>query len=151
MTITDSRGAAVYGNTGTARAQMCAGATYADLVNPGSVESLLNGFFNTGAVCPIPVVGAVNGAGGATGYGNMGRNILFGPGQFNWDAAISKKTTVGGLREGAYLEVRVEFFNIFNHPQFSNPNTNAASSSFGVIGSTSVAPRIIQFAMRYAF
>jgi hypothetical protein len=151
MTITDSRGAAVYGNTGTARAQMCAGATYADLVNPGSVESLLNGFFNTGAVCPIPVVGAVNGAGGATGYGNMGRNILFGPGQFNWDAAISKKTTVGGLREGAYLEARVEFFNIFNHPQFSNPNTNAASSSFGVIGSTSVAPRIIQFAMRYAF
>ena len=149
MTITDSRGAAGYGNTGTSRAQICPGATYDDLLKPGSVESRLTGFFNSSAICAIPIV--PNGSSSATGYGNMGRNILFGPGQFNWDVAIAKKTTVGGLREGAYLEFRAEFFNTFNHPQFSNPNANVASASFGVIGSTSVAPRIMQFAMRYAF
>jgi hypothetical protein len=148
MTITDARGGAAYA-TGTSRAQICPGATYGDLLSTGSIESRLTGFFNPGVLCAIPVV--PNGATGATGYGNMGRNILSGPGQFNWDAAIAKRTAVGGLRESAYLEFRAEFFNTFNHPQFSNPNTTASSSSFGVIGSTSVAPRILQFAMRYAF
>ncbi|HYL37616.1 MAG TPA: carboxypeptidase-like regulatory domain-containing protein [Bryobacteraceae bacterium] len=149
MTVTDSRGAAGYGSVGTSRAQICPGATYDDLVRPGNIESLLNGYFNSSATCAIPIV--PNGSSTATGYGNMGRNILFGPGQFNWDAAVAKKTKVGGLNEDAYLEFRAEFFNTFNHPQFSNPNANAASASFGVIGSTSVAPRILQFAMRYSF
>lgn len=30
-------------------------------------------------------------------------------------------TSVGGIREDANLEFRAEFFNLFNHPQFSNP------------------------------
>jgi hypothetical protein len=122
------------------------------LTTRGSVESRLNNYFNASAICTIPVVGAVNGVGGGTGYGNLGRNILVGPGQVNFDAAILKKTTVGGLHENAYLEFRSEFYNLANHPQFANPAANAGSAAtFGVITATTVSPRIIQFALRYAF
>jgi len=131
---------------------MCPGATYGDIATQGSVKDRLTSYANIAAFCPVPVVGQVNGTGGATGYGNTGRGILLGPGQHNWDFAGSKKTRVGGLRESAYLEFRAEFFNAFNHAQFSNPATNVASpATFGIISTTSVGPRIIQFALRYAF
>src|SRR5690242_15751741 len=55
------------------------------------------------------------------------------------------------LREARSLQFRAEFFNTFNHPQFANPSTNAANSQFGAINSTSVSPRIIQFALKFAF
>jgi hypothetical protein len=49
------------------------------------------------------------------------------------------------------VEVRTEFFNAFNHPQFGNPAANVALGSFGQIGATSVNPRLIQFALKYVF
>jgi hypothetical protein len=141
INITDSRGALVFA-AGSARAQICPGDTYANLVTQGSIESRLNDYFNASAICPIPVVGAINGVGGSTGYGDLGRNVLVGPGQLNFDAAIIKKTTVGGIHENGYLEFRSEFFNLANHPQFSNPAANAGSATtYGVIS----------FALRYAF
>jgi hypothetical protein len=151
INITDSRGSLIFA-AGNARAQICPGLTYSDLVRQGSVESRLNGYFNTAAICPIPVIGAVNGTGGGTGYGSLGRNILVGPGQVNFDAAILKKTTIGGVHENSYLEFRSEFYNLANHPQFANPASNAGSAAtYGVITTTTVSPRIIQFALRYAF
>jgi len=63
-----------------------------------------------------------------------------------------KNTRVGGLSENATLEFLAEFFNAFNHPQFSNPNTVVSSvSTFGVISSESVGPRIVQLALKYVF
>jgi hypothetical protein len=152
LTFTDTRGGLVFGSVGTSRAQMCPGMTYDDIPTSGGVKKRLNGYANPAAFCAVPVIGQINGLGGATGYGNTGRGILLGPGQHNWDFAASKKSRVGGLREDAYLEFRAEFFNAFNHPQFSNPATNVASpATLGVISTTSVGPRIIQFALRYAF
>ena len=151
INITDSRGGLIFA-AGAARAQICPGNTYKDLVTHGSVESRLNNFFNPSAICSIPVVGAINGVGGSTGYGNLGRNVLIGPGQLNFDAAVLKKTTVGGLHENASLEFRSEFYNLANHAQFANPASNAGSAAtYGVISNTTVSPRIIQFALRYAF
>jgi hypothetical protein len=65
--------------------------------------------------------------------------------------ALTKTINVGGLNEGASLQFRTEFFNAFNHPQFGNPGTIVGSPSFGKIGSTSVAPRLIQFGLKYIF
>ena len=36
-----------------------------------------------------------------------------------------------------------------NHPQFANPGTTFRTASFGVITQTAVAPRLIQFALKY--
>jgi hypothetical protein len=61
-------------------------------------------------------------------------------------------TRVGGLSEGAALQFRTEFFNIFNHPQFGNPAVAVDSpASFGQITGTSVNPRLIQFGLKYVF
>ena len=151
INITDNRGGLIYG-AGTSRAEICPGLTYSDLVTHGDLESRLTNYFNTSAICPIPIVGAINGVGGATGYGNIGRNVLIGPGQLNFDAAVIKKTKVRGVNESSLLEFRTEFYNLANHPQFANPASNAGSAAtYGVISATTVSPRIIQFGMRYAF
>jgi len=49
-------------------------------------------------------------------YGNMGRNILRGPGFVNWDASIGK---FWQIKENLKLQFRAEFFNILNHPNFA--------------------------------
>ena len=151
FTFTDPRGGAVYGSFSSSRAQLCPGETYGDIVNSGGVESKLNSYFNSAAFCAPPTVGVVNGVGGATGYGNTGRAILLGPGQFNWDLAIVKDTVVGGIHEGATLQFRSEFFNAFNHAMFTNPGTAVGTGAFGVISSTTTGPRILQFALKYSF
>jgi hypothetical protein len=57
-----------------------------------------------------------------------------GPGRTNVDFAVAKTTPLVGERLG--LELRAEFFNIFNHAEFLNPNTNIVSSTFGQITTT---------------
>ena len=51
-----------------------------------------------------------------------------------------------------YVLFRVEAFNLLNHPNFGLPNANlAAQATFGRILSSSGAPRVLEFALRYAF
>src|SRR6267378_3099687 len=81
-------------------------------------------------------------------YGTVPRNAYRGPARTNFDFAIAKTTSIYAERLNA--EFRAEFFNIFNHAEFSNPSTNINSSLFGQITSTA-DPRIIQFAIRLTF
>ncbi len=81
-------------------------------------------------------------------YGDAGVGVITGPGQWNWDMALSKTLPI---TEGTHLEFRAEAFNIWNHTQFNEPVVAANSSNFGVITSTSVPPRIIQFALKFYF
>jgi hypothetical protein len=152
LTITDTRGGTIFGSVSTSRAEFAAGMGNANVATAGGVEARLGGsilggpgYFNKAAFGTTPVIG--NG----TGYGNSGIGINPGPGQFNWDLSLAKMTKVGGLREDATLQFRTEFFNVFNHAQFNNPAVNVALGSFGQITSTSVNPRLIQFALKYAF
>ena len=55
---------------------------------------------------------------GTRHYGNLGRNSLQGPPFKQWDLAIYKTTK---LTEKMNLQLRAEFFNLLNHPNFSNP------------------------------
>jgi len=147
MTLTDPNGGSVYGKAATSTITLCPGASYGSLVTSGGTDTRLNNWINTSAICAPMVAGPD----GSTAYGTAGQSIMNGPGQFNTDFSLGKKTRVGGLREDAILAFRMEFYNALNHPQFSNPGTTLDSATFGVITQQSVAPRLIQFALKYLF
>ena len=147
LTLTDPSGGSVYGDAGTSTVTLCPGATARNLVTPGSTESRLNDWIDQSAICPAPAVGAD----GSTSYGNTGIGIMDAPGQFNADFSLIKTTVAGGIRETAVLVFRMEMYNALNHPQFAAPGTALGSATFGVITQTSVAPRMIQFGVKYVF
>jgi Carboxypeptidase regulatory-like domain/TonB dependent receptor len=65
-------------------------------------------------------------------WGNSGRNILEGPSTKTVDFSFFKNTH---LTESTVLQLRAEFFNLFNTPQFNNPGATAGSSTIGTISS----------------
>jgi hypothetical protein len=89
-------------------------------------------------------------------WGNAGVGILRGPGVNNWDIALSKRIPLGSERWN--LNFRGEFFNAWNHTQFSSVDSTARFNPSGVqtnslFGSYtgSRSPRIIQFSLRLEF
>jgi len=80
--------------------------------------------------------------------GNAPRTICCGPGINNFDFSVQKILPVG---ENKHFEFRAEFFNIFNHTQFLNPDGNISDGAdFGRI-KRARDPRNIQFALKFAF
>ena len=141
MTLTDSRGGTIYGNAGISRAQFCTGMGVGSVATSGGVKDRLNAYFNKAAFCAPPAIGD------GTGYGNTSVGFILGPGQDNTDLSVNKSIPL----EGSKMELRMELFNAFNHPQFSNPDTGVTDAIFGEITSESVSPRLIQFALKYSF
>lgn len=90
-------------------------------------------------------------------YGDAGRNILYGPEQFNIDMSLIKMTRFNRFN----LELRVEAFNLFNHPQFGrSPNATIGNAAVGTITALLPNPacalcgtteRNIQFAAKITF
>jgi len=60
-------------------------------------------------------------------FGSLGRNALRGPGYRNVDFSIFKDTPI---TEGVKIQLRAEIFNIFNHPNFSNPLLPSFAADF---------------------
>jgi hypothetical protein len=69
-------------------------------------------------------------------FGNTSRNSVRGPGQFNIDFSGIKNTKIGPVQ----TELRLEIFNILNHPQFANPNGQLGNSAFGTISAMLASP-----------
>jgi Carboxypeptidase regulatory-like domain len=84
-------------------------------------------------------------------YGNSGRNILYGPGFFNWDAVV---TRIFPITERMKLQFRGEFFNFTNTPAFAQPITgivtNIQAGNAGHI-LTAGEPRDVQVALKLLF
>ncbi len=78
------------------------------------------------------------------GFGTANRRFFHGPGIINTDFALHKVTRIW---ENTSLEFRAEFFNIFNHAQFVNPEGNITSSQFGEVTSAR-DPRIGQLSLK---
>ena len=55
---------------------------------------------------------------GTQHFGDLGRNAFVGPDYHNFDFALAKDTK---LSERVTMQLRADFFNLFNHPNFSNP------------------------------
>lgn len=81
-------------------------------------------------------------------HGNVGRNTLTSPGIINLDFSVLKDFRV---REGHTLQFRFEAFNLPNHPNWANPNTNIIAAGFGQINGTRTNMRNLQFALKYVF
>lgn len=89
-------------------------------------------------------------------FGNAGRNSMYGPGVNNWDISVAKRFPLFG--ESRYVQFRGEFFNAWNHTQFSSLDTTArfdptgkqVNPSFGQFTGAR-DPRIIQLSLRVQF
>ncbi len=109
-------------------------------------ERTPNRFFNTSAFARVPAR--------TNRFGNAGRNIVTGPGYNNTDVSLFKRIAI---RERANIELRWEVFNVFNTPNFENPNggvptNNIASPVFGsLLNIVPNSERIMQFAVRFSF
>jgi hypothetical protein len=101
----------------------------------GSVEK----WFDTSVFTPVPR------------FGSLGRNVVIGPGFNNTDLSIIKNIRLG---EKLRMQLRAEFFDLFNHANFGPPGTVVGTPAFGQITSTrfptgeSGSSRQIQFAVK---
>ena len=84
-------------------------------------------------------------------YGNVGRNVLIGPGLTSFDMSLFKSTRIS---ERWNLQFRAEFFNLLNHANFGIPSpialttTGRPAPAAGVITTTATTSRQIQFGMK---
>jgi hypothetical protein len=126
-------------NSGTGRSILGFGANDRPNVvgNPQLSSSTTARWFNTSAFA-FPPPGT---------FGNAGRNILDGPGYQNVNVSFLKNTS---LKEDVSLQLRAEFFNLFNHPNFNLPDNFLGSPTFGRISSAR-DPRHIQFGVKLLF
>ena len=87
--------------------------------------------------------------------GNSSRIHYFGPGSNTWDVTLTKGIRLGGSRE---VQLRTEFYNLFNHPTWQSVNNgarfdpagNQINEAFGTVMPDG-SPRIIQLALRFVF
>jgi hypothetical protein len=79
--------------------------------------------------------------------GNSNPRPIFGPGILNTDAGVAKTTQIN---ERYSFQLRAEFFNVFNHAQFTTVQGNFASSQFGQVTAASAA-RIGQVSAKFLF
>jgi hypothetical protein len=92
-------------------------------------------------------------------FGNSGRNVIVGPDLRSLDLSVNKLTK---LAERASVQFRAEIINVFNRANFSLPNVDFNSTSFGAISETpdvtagnprlgEGGPRVIQFGLKFIF
>jgi Carboxypeptidase regulatory-like domain/TonB dependent receptor len=101
-------------------------------------QQTLNRFFNTAAFTnPAPYT-----------LGNAQMYTVVGPSFQNLDSSLTKYFPI---HERANLQLRSEFFNMLNHPNWGNPGTTLGTATFGRITSTTGDPRTLQFALKLLF
>jgi len=105
-------------------------------------------YFNPSVLCsPMSLQG---GYPNNLGFGNLGRNVLNGPGSQRLDMGLSKKTV---LSNETSLEFRWDVFNVFNNVNFANPNgtIGVAGTDFGKVTDTVGGPRVTQMGVKLSF
>jgi hypothetical protein len=119
-----------------------AGTLRPDLTGPVNIIGAVDRWFDTSVFAPV------------ARFGNLGRNVVIGPGFSNTDFSITKITS---LAENVTLQFRAEFFDLFNHPNFGQPGNMVGTPSFGRITGTRFATgesgssRQVQFALKLVF
>jgi hypothetical protein len=110
-----------------------------DLTGPIKIIGEVERWFDTSVFTPV------------THFGNLGRNVVIGPGFNNTDFSVIKNTKLG---ERVRAQFRAEFFDLFNHANFGQPGNMVGSPAFGRITNTrfptgeSGSSRQVQFALK---
>jgi hypothetical protein len=148
-------------------------AAYANYAGPASIPVCNSPSTATAAPClssalfPDIATGGTNGPGQAqldTGTINQRRNQFVGPHYFDTDMTIMKYTQIPHW-ETAKLGIGVQFFNLFNHPNFEGPVNDINNGNFGhildtvntptsILGSFlggDASPRLIQLTAKFNF
>jgi hypothetical protein len=143
-----------------------AGSACSKPVNPGNVHNYLKLSCFTPPLAPASFAGVCVPAVDATGkpipgscmnlFGNNGRTSVIGPGLVNLDFSAVKNNHIERISESFNLQLRAEFFNIMNHPNFQPPLDNkalfnqdgSAVTGAGAIDSTATTSRQIQLALK---
>ena len=156
FTVIDSNGGGAYGylsSPNLVTPDFAPGFSCSNAMTSGSTESRLNGYLNVNAFEQAPPV--PNSPDGSTGFGNVSRNCFYGPRQLNLDFSVNRSFH---LTEHQQVKFSTEFFNLTNTTSFANPTYPVAiesapqgSASFGTINQIVGTPRLVQFALRYAF
>ncbi|MEO8592796.1 MAG: carboxypeptidase-like regulatory domain-containing protein [Candidatus Solibacter sp.] len=116
---------------------------------PASNPSLPHGrvFFNPAAFAR-PAVGSI---------GSAGNNIMYGPAYINHDVTLNRRIPLG-KSERRELQLKVEAFNVLNHPQFTGVNSSFTFNAAGVNSNANIGaltgergPRIISLEVRVHF
>lgn len=156
--IVDTGAGSFYGLSGggapLARPNFAAGATRLT-----AMSNVPAGYYFNPAAFVRPVIAAgqpIPSSGGrfiadaaGTDIGSIGRNLLRGPRQNNFDLSIFKRVYIGETKN---FEFRAEFFNAFNNVNLANPLSDLnAGAAFGRIISVTTNPRIIQFAFKFNY
>ena len=131
LTVTTGSDRALSGiQAGTQRANQVSDNVYGD--------KTINGWLNPAAFAQ-PALGT---------YGNSVRNAYDGPGFRTLDLSLVRQFGLGNNRR---IEARVEAFNALNWFILGNPGVNLSAATFGRITTTTVDPRVMQFAVKYQF
>jgi predicted porin len=132
-------------------------------VNIVTSDATVNGVANTlrpDVTGPINIIGSVEQWFNTSvftavdHFGNLGRNVVEGPGFNNTDFSIIKDTKLG---ERILAQFRTEFFDVFNHANFGQPGSVVGTPNFGRITNTrfptgeSGSSRQVQFALKLVF
>jgi hypothetical protein len=91
-----------------------------DRLADGNLENpTLERWFDASAFAPPPA--------NAGRFGNSGRNVLAGPGMNVLHLSLVKDIALDSVREGFRVSFQAAFKNLFNHPNFTNPNASISS------------------------
>jgi hypothetical protein len=131
VTVTDGRAPSLQGERGSERPN-CVGDWKP---SNQSIEHWLD--INAFAAAPLGT------------FGNCPVGVARAPGYANVDMVLSKQFGAG---QGRYAELRIETFNLFNHPSFGPPARDiSVPNTFGAITTTVSAPRVVELAVKFYF
>jgi len=113
-----------------------------DVAGPVEIIGSVDRWFDTSQFIQVPR------------FGNIGRNVIIGPGFYNVDFSLIKNINLEGKTR---LQFRAEIFDLFNHANFGQPGRVVGSAAFGLISTTrfptgdSGSSRQLQFALKFMF
>ncbi len=115
---------------------------YIHLANRQASGAANRAYLNPAAFCTTACVTSGT-------YGTLGRNALRGLPYYQFDAQISR---IFPIHERLNMTLRLEDFNVLNHPNFSTPTATVSSSTFGQISATTgEGARVFQGSAKFNF